>query len=209
MLENIELLCHNSIRMEKDKVIYIDPFKIKKEMHDADIIFVTHNHYDHLSKEDILKINNNETIYVVTKDIENELLNIGINKEKIMTVEPYKKYSIGDIRFETIPAYNIEKEFHKKEDNWVGYIIEINGIRYYVAGDTDITEENRRVKCDVAFVPIGGTYTMNYTEAAKLVNEIKPKIVIPTHYGDIVGKKEDGEKFLKEIKKEIECKLFI
>ena len=178
-------------------------------MHDANIIFVTHNHYDHFSKEDILKINNNEAIYVVTKDIENELLNIGINKEKIMIVEPYKRYSIGDIRFETIPAYNLEKEFHKKEDNWVGYIIEINGIRYYVAGDTDITEENKKVKCDVAFVPIGGTYTMNYTEAAKLINKIKPKIVIPTHYGDIVGEKEDGEKFLKEIKKEIECKLFI
>ena len=209
MIENVELLCHNSIRIEKDKIIYIDPFKIKKELHDANIIFVTHNHYDHFSKEDILKINNNEAIYVVTKDIENELLNIGINKEKIMTVEPYKRYSIGDIRFETIPAYNLEKEFHKKEDNWVGYIIEINGIRYYVAGDTDITEENKKVKCDVAFVPIGGTYTMNYTEAAKLINKIKPKIVIPTHYGDIVGEKEDGEKFLKEIKKEIECKLFI
>ena len=209
MIENVELLCHNSIRIEKDKIIYIDPFKIKKELHDANIIFVTHNHYDHFSKEDILKINNNEAIYVVTKDIENELLNIGINKEKIMIVEPYKRYSIGDIRFETIPAYNLEKEFHKKEDNWVGYIIEINGIRYYVAGDTDITEENKKVKCDVAFVPIGGTYTMNYTEAAKLINKIKPKIVIPTHYGDIVGEKEDGEKFLKEIKKEIECKLFI
>ena len=209
MLKNIELLCHNSIRMEKEKIIYIDPFRINKEIHDADMILVTHNHYDHFSKEDILKINKKETIYVVTKDITNELVDMNISREKIIEVMPNEEYGIDNIKIETIPAYNIGTEFHKKEYNWVGYVIEINKIRYYVAGDTDITEESRRVKCDVAFVPIGGTYTMNYSEAAELINEIKPKIVVPTHYGEIVGEKEDGERFLEKINKEIESKLFI
>ena len=106
-------------------------------------------------------------------------------------------------------AYNNNKRFHPKENNWVGYLIAIDGITYYIAGDTDITEENRQVKCDVAFVPIGGTYTMDYKEAAKLINEIKPKIAIPTHYASIVGTKEDGIKFAKLLEPEIEYKKFI
>ena len=94
---------------------------------------------------------------------------------------------VQGIKFETIPAYNTNKTFHPKENGWVGYIITLDDIRYYIAGDTDITEENKKVKCDVAFVPVGGTYTMNFKEAANLINEIKPKIAVPTHYGSVVG----------------------
>ena len=101
------------------------------------------------------------------------------------------------IKFETVLAYNTNKAFHPKENEWVGYIIEIKGIRYYIAGDTDITEENKKVKCDVAFVPVGGTYTMDFKEAAYLINEIKPKIAVPTHYGDIVGKNQDATDFIR------------
>lgn len=108
-----------------------------------------------------------------------------------------------------MPAYNTNKSFHPKEKNWVGYLLDYNGITYYIAGDTDITEENRQVKCDIAFVPIGGTYTMNYKEASELINEIKPKIAVPTHYASIVGKKEDGIKFAKLLDSEIECKIYI
>ena len=101
------------------------------------------------------------------------------------------------IRFETVPAYNVNKTFHTKEKGWVGYIIELGGIRYYFAGDTDINEENKKVKCDVAFIPVGGTYTMDYKEAAELINEIKPKIAVPIHYGSIVGTKQDAISFIK------------
>ena len=94
-------------------------------------------------------------------------------------------------------AYNIDKPFHPKENNWLGYIIEIDGIRYYIAGDTDITEENKKVKCDVAFVPVGGTYTMDFKEAAQLINIIKPKFAIPVHYGSVVGSKQDATDFIK------------
>ena len=197
MLNNIEVLYHSSIRINKEKTIYIDPFKIDRNYNDADIIFITHDHYDHYSEEDIDKVINENTVIVIPEELLTKVLKKGINKEAIITVEPNKKYMVQGIKFETIPAYNINKTFHPKENDWIGYIIEINGVKYYIAGDTDITEENKKVKCDVAFVPVGGTYTMNFEEAAQLVNEIQPKVAVPIHYGSVVGTKQDAEKFVK------------
>ena len=196
MLENIEVLCHSNIKINIEKVIYIDPFKIDKNYNDADIIFITHDHYDHYSEEDIDKIRKNDTIIVAPKDLLAKLLRKGFRKDNIILVNPNGKYIIEDIKFETLPAYNINKQFHPKENGWVGYIIEIKGIRYYIAGDTDITEENKKVKCDIAFVPVGGTYTMDFKEAASLINEIKPKVAIPIHYGSIVGTNQDATNFI-------------
>ena len=197
MLENIELLCHSSIRINKEKIIYIDPYKIEKDYNDADLIFVTHDHYDHYSEEDIDKVKKEDTVIIAPEELLTKLLRKGINKNAIITVEPNEKYMVQGIKFETIPAYNTNKTFHPKENGWVGYIITLDDIRYYIAGDTDITEENRKVKCDVAFVPVGGTYTMNYSEAAELVNIIKPKIAVPIHYGSVVGTKQDATDFIK------------
>ena len=197
MLNNIEVLCHSSIRINKEKTIYIDPFKIDRNYNDADIVFITHDHYDHYSEEDIDKVINEKTIIVIPEELLTKVLKKGINKEAIITIESNKKYMVQGIKFETVPAYNINKTFHPKENDWVGYIIEINGVKYYIAGDTDITEENKKVKCDVAFVPVGGTYTMNFEEAAQLVNEIQPKVAVPIHYGSVVGTKQDAEKFVK------------
>ena len=192
MLENIEVLYHSSIRINKEKTIYIDPFKINENYNDADMIFITHDHYDHYSEEDIDKVINENTTIIIPEELLTKLLRKGINKNAIITVEPNKNYMVQGIKFETISAYNTNKTFHPKENGWVGYIIIINGIRYYIAGDTDITEENKQVKCDVAFVPVGGTYTMDFKEAASLINEIKPKIAIPIHYGSIVGTEQDA-----------------
>ena len=197
MLENIEVLYHSSIRISKNKVIYIDPFKIDKNYNDADIVFITHDHFDHYSEEDIDKVINENTTIIIPEELLTKLLRKGINKNAIITVEPNEKYMVQGIKFETIPAYNTNKTFHPKENGWVGYIITLDDIRYYIAGDTDITEENRKVKCDVAFVPVGGTYTMNYSEAAELVNIIKPKIAVPIHYGSVVGTKQDATDFIK------------
>ena len=203
MLENVEVLCHSSIKINKEKVIYIDPFKIEKNYNDADIVFITHDHYDHYSEEDIDKVINENTIIIIPEELLTKLLRKGINKNAIITVEPNEKYMVQGIKFETIPAYNTNKTFHPKKNGWVGYIIIINGIRYYIAGDTDITEENKQVKCDVAFVPVGGTYTMNFKEAANLINEIKPKIAIPIHYGSIVGTEQDAIDFIRLLHPEI------
>ena len=209
MLENIEVLYHSSIRIEKEKIIYIDPYKINKNYNDADIIFVTHDHYDHYSEEDLDKVKKENTVIVVPEGLLTKLINKGIKQENIITVKPNNKYEVEGIKIETIPAYNIEKQFHPKANNWVGYIIDMNGIKYYIAGDTDITEENKKVKCDVAFVPVGGTYTMDYREAAALVNEIKSKIAVPIHYGSVVGTVEDANQFIKLLDKEIQGKILM
>lgn len=197
MLENIEVLYHSSIRINKDKIIYIDPFKIDKNYNDADIVFITHDHYDHYSEEDIDKVINKNTTIIIPEELLTKLLRKGINKNAIITVEPNVKYMVQGIKFETILAYNTNKSFHPKENDWVGYIITLNDIRYYIAGDTDITEENRKVKCDVAFVPVGGTYTMDFKEAAQLINEIQPKIAVPIHYGSVIGTEQDASDFIK------------
>lgn len=209
MLDNIEVLCHSSIKFNKELVIYIDPFKINDNFHDADIIFITHDHYDHYSEEDINKILKDNTNIVIPSDLEEKALAFGFKKENILVVKPNGNYIVKGIPFKTIPAYNINKKFHPKSNDWLGYNITIDNLTYYIAGDTDITNENKQIKCDVAFVPIGGTFTMTYNEAAELVNQIKPKIAVPTHYGLIVGAKEDGLKFAKLINQEIECQIFI
>ena len=196
MLENIEVLYHSSIRISKGKIIYIDPFKIDKNYNDADIVFITHDHFDHYSEEDIDKVINENTTIIIPKELLTKILRKGINKNAVITVESNKEYMVQGIKFETIPAYNTNKTFHPKENDWVGYIITLDGIRYYIAGDTDITEENRKVKCDVAFVPVGGTYTMDFKEAAQLINEIQPKIAVPIHYGSVVGKVQDAVDFV-------------
>lgn len=209
MLDNIEVLCHNAIRINKGKIIYVDPFHLKKEYSDADIILITHSHYDHFSAEDIQKVKKDDTKIYVTNDLFEKAKELGFSENKIVVVNPNETYYEDDIEIETISAYNTNKQFHPKENNWVGYILKIQGITYYIAGDTDITEENRKVSCDVAFVPVGGTYTMTAKEAALLVNEIKPKIAVPVHYAEIVGTKEDGQEFIKELEEGIEGKILI
>ena len=201
---NIEINCHSSIKLKGEKTIYIDPFKIDKTLNDADIILITHDHYDHYSEEDIDKVINKDTIIVAPETIQ-----VSYISNKIKKVEPNKEYEILGIKVETIPAYNINKQFHPKENNWVGYILEIEGKRYYIPGDTDITTENQQVKCDVAFLPIGGTYTTDYKEAAELANIIKPNTVIPIHYACLVGSKDDEIKFKNLLDEYIECKVFI
>ena len=203
MQDNIEVLTHSSIRITRNKVIYIDPYQIVGNPKDADIIFITHDHFDHYSEEDISKIRKEDTSIVIPQSLLDNVLMFGFEKDHVVVVAPNQSYHVQEITFETIPAYNVNKMFHPKENNWVGYIINVDDARIYVAGDTDITEENKKVKCDVAFVPVGGTYTMNYKEAAELINEIMPKYAIPIHYGSIVGTKEDAQNFIDLLKPEI------
>lgn len=201
MLENVEVF-HSSIRIKGSRIIYFDPFKISSERHDADIVFITHEHYDHFSPEDIDKVYNEKTILVVPESMaENEIL----AKYKVkLIVSPGVKNSLDDVSIKAIPAYNIGKPFHPKENGWVGYVVTMDETKYYVAGDTDITEEAKNVECDVAFLPCGGHYTMDYEEAATLANDIMPKVAVPTHYGSIVGDKENGKKFIELLDNSIE-----
>ena len=203
----IEVLCHSSIRIEEGKIIYIDPFKVDKDYNDADYVFCTHTHYDHFSPEDIEKVRKEDTKLIITKDIEDKAKEF-FKEENVFVVEPENEYQVGNLKFLTTYAYNVNKAFHPKENKWVGYIIEINHKKYYIAGDTDNIKEIQDIKCDIAFIPIGGTYTMDYEEAAQLANQIDAKQIIPTHYGSIVGDKTDAIKF-KELVQNKEVKILI
>lgn len=209
MSYKVEVLIHSAIRFSGEKTIYIDPFKLSKEEHDADLIFITHSHYDHFSEEDILKIKKERTKIIIPKDLEERVQQLDFSKEDILIVEPNKKYHFDEMMIETVPAYNVNKSFHPKENAWVGYLLTLDQIVYYIAGDTDITSENQQVKCDVALVPVGGTYTMTAKEAAQLINKIKPSIAIPIHYGSIVGTKEDAKEFTKLLLPTIDGKILL
>ena len=207
---NIEVLCHSSIKIESKGIkIYSDPFKIKEDLKDADIILITHSHYDHFSPEDIVRIKNKKTKIVITDDLVDQTMSLGFEKENLLVVSPNKIYNVLGILISTIHAYNINKKFHPKENNWVGYILELENRKIYIAGDTDITEENKNIKCDIALVPVGGTYTMTCFEAAELINTIKPEKAIPVHYGDIVGEKEDAINFKENVNNSIKVEIQI
>ena len=206
--ENIELFTQNSIRITSSAgKIYIDPFRINEETHDADFVLITHSHYDHYSPEDIEKVVNEKTILVVPESMSEEAGELTNLVDMITTVEPDAHRDIKGLSIDTVPAYNNKKAFHPKSENWVGYILDIDGMRVYIAGDTDMTDDNRKVTCDVAMVPIGGTYTMDAGEAAALINEIKPQIAIPTHYGAVVGSEEDAETFKSLVEDPVEVEI--
>lgn len=206
----IQVLCHSSMKIKTGgKIIYSDPFRVKEESKDADIIIITHSHYDHFSEEDIEKVKKQTTKILVTQDLLERTLALGFEKENIVVVIPNENYEIDGVELVTIPAYNTNKKFHPKENNWVGYLLELEGKKVYIAGDTDITEENKKIECDIALVPVGGTYTMTYEEAAKLVNMIKPKIAIPMHYAEIVGERLDGFHFKELVNPNIQVEIQI
>ena len=169
------------------------------EPHDAAYIFVTHDHFDHFSPEDIEKVAGKDTILVVPENMEKKAREAKAYVKQIVTVNQGVKNSIGNLKFETVPAYNINKPFHPQNAGWVGYIFETGGKRIYVAGDTDATAEAAQVRCDIALVPVGGTYTMNAKQAAELINRIRPAVAIPTHYGSVVGSKDDAVVFAEKV----------
>lgn len=206
MTENIRVLAHSSIRIDNEKVIYCDPFRVEENFNDADIVLITHSHYDHLSPEDIARVVKDDTEIVAPVSAEADARKTVPPNGKLTLLRPYESGENG-VKITAVPAYNVGKHFHPKENGWLGYIIEKDGVSVYIAGDTDINEDNKKIKCDIALVPVGGTYTMTAEEAAALVNTIKPKAAIPTHYGSIVGGKEDGEKFKAAVDKDIEVVL--
>lgn len=202
MKDKITVNAQSSIRIEADKIIYFDPFKITSAVNDADVIFITHEHPDHFSPEDIRKVQKEDTVFVVPKSMEDNMKKAGYSS--LILLAPGENTTVADIPVEAVHAYNTMKPFHTKKNGWLGYIITIEGQRIYVAGDTDVTPEAKAVSCDIAMIPIGGTFTMNHSKAADYINELKPKTVIPTHYGSMVGSAEDGEKFRKLVQPDIE-----
>ena len=191
MPENIKWLGHAGFKIKGEKTIYIDPFKIR-DTEPADIIIITHEHFDHLSIEDIKKIQTGKTIIVTTPDCFSKV------SGNIRTVTSGQTLDADGIKIEAVPAYNINKQFHPKSSGWIGVVINVNGKRIYHAGDTDSIPEMANLKnIDVALLPVSGTYVMTAEEAAEAANRIMPKVAVPMHYGSIVGTSADAEKFKK------------
>ena len=197
----IEVFGQASIKLSGDKIIYFDPYNIKEDYNDADYIFITHDHYDHYDIDSINRVRNNNTKIIVPECLS--------DKENHLVVDVNKDYVIDGISFHTIPSYNINKSFHPKDKKYVGYNILLDDKYYYIMGDTDRTAEAGMVKCDVCFVPIGGTYTMDVYEAIDYINELKPSLAIPIHYGSIVGDVKLGEEFKNNINEDIKVEVYI
>ena len=181
---------------------------MEEETHDADIICVTHEHFDHYSPEDLAKVKNAATILVCPKSMKDSLSNSGISEEFTELVAPGDELEINGVRIQAVPAYNIGKQFHPQQNQWLGKHVTINEISmnevtYYIAGDTDINEDVKKIQCDVAMIPVGGTYTMTAEEAAELAEIIHLKAAVPTHYGSVAGKAEDGQIFADILKDKI------
>ena len=195
MVGNISVNTQSSIRICAGITVYFDPLHISGSPKDADFVFITHEHSDHFSPRDIEKVFSGGTRFLAPKSMRGALRRIGIDDERAAYLEPGERTSLPGIDVEAVAAYNTGKPFHPRKNGWLGYVVTLDGVRIYVCGDTDATDEAKAVRCDIICVPIGGTFTMNAAEAAGLVNAVKPETAIPIHYGSIVGSPSDAEEF--------------
>ncbi len=195
---NFTRIAHDAFRIGGSKLIYTDPFKISKR-DEADIVLVSHNHFDHLSLEDLEKVCAPGTTIVASPGCEAGIRSLKVKEKRFL--DPDAKYTVGKVVVETVPAYNVNKfrepgkPFHPKELKGVGFVLEMDGTRVYFAGDTDFIPEMKSIHCDIALLPVSGTYVMTAEEAAEAARALNPKIAVPMHYGAIVGSDEDAQKF--------------
>lgn len=187
--KNIQWLGHASFKLVgAKKTVFVDPFKLENS-DKADIVCVTHAHFDHCSPEDIAKLQSDKTVVVAPPECKEKL------KGKVLVIHPGEKLEIDGVVVESLPAYNVNKKFHPKDKEWMGYVITLDGVRIYHAGDTDRIPEMKDVKADVALIPVSGTYVMTADEAAEAVLDFKPAVAIPMHYGTVVGTEKDAQRF--------------
>ncbi len=203
-MDNIFVNTRSSIKITGSKTIYFDPLEIQGNPKDADIIFVTHEHYDHFSPEDIRKVMKDGTKMIVPMSMLEVVKEKCPEAESLYGILPGQNSECEGVKYQGIPAYNIGKAFHPKEKNWVGYLVEMDGETYYAMGDTDVTPEAEAVDVDVIFVPVGGKYTMDADEAAEFINQKPRGLVVPIHYAN----PEVCNKFLELLKPEVKTKVF-
>jgi L-ascorbate metabolism protein UlaG (beta-lactamase superfamily) len=196
-VDHIHWLGHATFRIEDGATqIYVDPWKLPAAAPPASVVLITHGHFDHYSEDDIARIEQPGTLFAAPPDVAAKL-----KGRKVTSVEPGGHYTLGPLRIETTPAYNLNKNFHQKKEGWVGYIVTLSsGQRVYHSGDTDAIPEMDDVEADVALMPCGGTYTMTAPEMAAAANRFKPTILIPMHWGDIVGQQADADAVAKAFK---------
>lgn len=202
-MDNIFVNTRSSIKITGTKTIYLDPLDIEGTPHDADMVFVTHEHYDHFSPDDMVKVIKKDTQIVVPAGMRDIVQN-KFAEQVVHGMQPLQSEIFDGVKCQGIPAYNIDKQFHPKGNNWLGYLVQLDGKTYYAMGDSDVTPEATKVDADVVFIPIGGKYTMDAAEAAEFINEKQPGLVVPIHFADPAV----GETFKKLLKHGIEVQKF-
>lgn len=221
MSENLHWLGHSSFRFDGSKIIYFDPWKLPKNSKKADLIFISHEHFDHFSPEDVSAISSNETVIITDKAVSqwfgfqnsqshksvSRQLQDKVNCKEVKGLSPGETIEVSQVKVQAVASYNIGKEFHTPDSRKLGFIVTIDGITIYHAGDTDNIPQMKDYRCDIALLPVSGTYVMTAEEAAEAALAIKPKIAVPMHYGDIVGSPTDAQRFKELLKGKIEVKI--
>ena len=187
-VEKIHWLGHDSFRVDGNKTVYFDPFQIEQGP-GADLILISHDHFDHCSPEDVDKIRKEDTVIITEKNSAGKL------KGDVRILNPGEKTEVEGVKIEAVPAYNTDKDFHPRKNGWLGFIVDMDGVRLYHAGDTDFIPEMKRLSVDIALLPVSGTYVMTAEQAVAAAQAIRPKIAIPMHYGAIVGEERDAVSF--------------
>lgn len=197
MIKKIEWLGHDGFRINASKTIYFDPFQITGGP-EADLIFISHDHFDHCSPDDVAKIQGDKTAIITEPNSAQKLAG------DVKTLKPGDTLEIEGVKIEAIPSYNTDKDFHPKKNNWLGFIVEVDGVRIYHTGDADFIPEMKSMTVDIALLPVSGTYVMNADQAVEAALAINPKVAIPMHYGAIVGSEEDAQKFKQALEGKVE-----
>jgi len=184
----IHWLGHDGFRIDTEKIIYFDPYQIEAGPQ-ADLILISHEHFDHCSPEDVAKIQGPETVIVTEKDSADKL------SGDVRIIKPGETLNLDGVKIQGVPSYNTDKDFHPRKNGWLGFLVEVSGIRIYHAGDTDYIPEMKDLKVDIALLPVSGTYVMTAEQAVKAALAIEPGLAIPMHYGAIVGGNQDALDF--------------
>jgi L-ascorbate metabolism protein UlaG (beta-lactamase superfamily) len=196
LVAKLTWLGHDSFRLDGPPVIYFDPWKLSGRQPEADLVLVSHEHHDHCSPEDVDKVSGPETVVVAAALAARQLPGAKV-------VRPGDRLTVAGVEIEAVRAYNIDKfrspgvPFHPREAEHVGFVVTVDGVRIYHAGDTDHIPEMADIKCDVALLPVSGKYVMTVEEAAEAAKTLNPQIVVPMHYGSGIGASDDGRRLTK------------
>jgi L-ascorbate metabolism protein UlaG (beta-lactamase superfamily) len=197
MARKIVWLGHDAFRIDGSKTVYFDPFRISGGPK-ADLVLISHDHFDHCSPDDVQKILQEKTVVVTESESARKLAG------DVRVMRPGETLDLGSTRVEAVPSYNTDKNFHPKKNGWLGFILELDGVKVYHAGDSDFIPEMKSLKCDIALLPVSGTYVMNAEQAVKAALAMRPRLAIPMHYGAIVGTDHDALHFQKGLEGEVE-----
>ncbi|HDM75662.1 MAG TPA: MBL fold metallo-hydrolase [Deltaproteobacteria bacterium] len=201
ILKHLHWLGHDCFLYDGGPVIYFDPYELKRSEPKADIILITHEHFDHCSPDDVKKVQEDDTVIVTDSKSASKL------KGNVKVVKPGDSITVFGVKIEAYPAYNTNKQFHPQNAGMLSFVVTINDVSVYHAGDTDVIEEMENIHPDIALLPVSGTYVMTAEEAAEAALKLKPKIAVPMHFGSIVGSDDDARRFKKLLEGKVEVRI--